>query len=334
MAFSLAKTTLFGVLAAGLAVDASPSLKRTLWALAAFTTATPVAERVKRDECSTYRVVKDWCASDYLDAELCLTQYPATMNLGGSKTYWDEIQYNHITQADWAHFVGYEIPMHARTIQRTNGMRSYWNEESDASSLSDIKDSTIFQSDAFGGNGTGVHECIADGPFVNVTLAFQPGSSFFTNADTENNTCIYRDLSLSSLQSSDFDECQQESSFEDMWDCVENGPHGNGHGAVGGLMGDVANSPGDPVFFLHHHFIDLQWWKWQVRDLDARLTEIGGTNGDSEGDAPASIADYDGDNGSTTTLNHVLQMMDLYENVTVANVMSTNYTSVCLTYEY
>lgn len=43
--------------------------------------------------------------SDYLDAELCLTQYPATMDLGGSKTYWDEIQYNHITQADWVHFV-------------------------------------------------------------------------------------------------------------------------------------------------------------------------------------------------------------------------------------
>lgn len=135
----------------------------------------------------------------------------------------------------------------------------------------------------------------------------------------QNNTCIYRDLSLSSLQSSDFDECQQENSFEDMWNCVENGPHANGHGAVGGLMGDVANSPGDPVFFLHHHFIDLQWWKWQVQDLDARLTEIGGTNGD---------------NGNTTTLNHVLWMMDLYENVTVADVMSINYTAVCLTYEY
>ncbi|KAI4598679.1 hypothetical protein KJ359_002570 [Pestalotiopsis sp. 9143b] len=314
------------------------SIARTmsaLLALAAATTATPIAERVKRDECSTYRVVKDWNdltsseQSDYLDAELCLTQYPATMDLGGSKTYWDEIQYNHITQADWVHFVGHFLPWHRYLVSvHANALRdycgytgplAYWNEESDASSLSDIKDSAIFQPDAFGGNATGVHECIADGPFINVTLAFQPGSSFFTNADMENNTCIYPDLSLSSLQSSDFDECQQENSFEDMWNCVENGPHANGHGAVGGLMGDVANSPGDPVFFLHHHFIDLQWWKWQVQDLDARLTEIGGTNGD---------------NGNTTTLNHVLWMMDLYENVTVADVMSINYTAVCLTYEY
>ncbi|ETS75470.1 hypothetical protein PFICI_12414 [Pestalotiopsis fici W106-1] len=329
------------------------SLARTipaLLALAATAIATPVSTPVKRDSCSTYRTVKDWNdltsdeQSDYLAAEVCLTEYAATMDLGGSKTYWDELMYNHITQVDYIHFVGQFLPWHRYFVSvHANALRdycgyegplAYWNEQEDASTLTDIEDSTIFQSDAFGGNGVGDDECIANGPFANVTLTFTPGESPFGGNATADDTCIFRDLSLSTLQSSDFDECLEEDNFEDMWDCVENGPHANGHGAVGGLMGNVANSPGDPVFWLHHAFIDLQWWKWQSQDLDTRLTEIGGTNGRSSGDEPADIAAYDGDNGNTTTLTHNLWMMDLYPNVTVADVMSINYTDVCLDYVY
>jgi hypothetical protein len=41
------------------------------------------------------------------------------------------------------------------------------------------------------------------------------------------------------------------------------GLHGSVHGAVGGIMGTY-NSPKDPVFFLHHTFIDKIWADWQT----------------------------------------------------------------------
>ncbi len=37
-------------------------------------------------------------------------------------------------------------------------------------------------------------------------------------------------------------------------------------------------SPGDPIFYLHHSWLDRLWWLWQSKDLSTRLTEIGGVN--------------------------------------------------------
>lgn len=44
---------------------------------------------------------------------------------------------------------------------------------------------------------------------------------------------------------------------------VEN-PHNNIHGYVGGWMGLVELSAFDPIFWLHHCFIDNLFWQWQV----------------------------------------------------------------------
>lgn len=43
-------------------------------------------------------------------------------------------------------------------------------------------------------------------------------------------------------------------------------------------MMDTVSSPGDPVFFLHHAWLDKIWWQWQNKDLPARLEVIGGPN--------------------------------------------------------
>lgn len=37
-------------------------------------------------------------------------------------------------------------------------------------------------------------------------------------------------------------------------------------------------SPGDPIFYLHHGYLDKLWWDWQSLNLTTRLTEIGGNN--------------------------------------------------------
>lgn len=44
--------------------------------------------------------------------------------------------------------------------------------------------------------------------------------------------------------------------------------------------------------------------------------------------------DYDGDDGNVTTLNHVLWMVGIAENVTVAEVMDVRGDVVCAEYVY
>ena len=203
----------------------------------------------------------------------------------------------------------------------------------------------MFQADSFGGNGTGIDLCINNGPFVDVNLTFNTGPCGFPGctATTADDHCIFRDLSTDKVQAINqtaVDECLSKTTFVDVWNCIENGPHANGHGAVGGLMGSVAYSPGDPIFFLHHAFVDLLWWRWQLQDLDTRLTAVGGINAPSQETCELfgetcpgpEILDYNGDPGNITTLNHVLWLMDIYPNVTVADVMNLNSTDVCLKY--
>jgi tyrosinase len=42
-------------------------------------------------------------------------------------------------------------------------------------------------------------------------------------------------------------------------------------------MTNLWSSPGDPLFYLHHTYLDKLWWEWQLKN-EARLTDITGTN--------------------------------------------------------
>jgi tyrosinase len=46
--------------------------------------------------------------------------------------------------------------------------------------------------------------------------------------------------------------------------------HGSTHFGVGGVLGTIGNpenSPGDPLFYLHHGNLDRVLWVWQQKDL-------------------------------------------------------------------
>lgn len=67
--------------------------------------------------------------------------------------------------------------------------------------------------------------------------------------------CLSRQFNETAFASCDLDsvnECMMRSNYSTAWDCWAQGPHGGGHGAVGGVMLNPTSSPGDPVFFLHH----------------------------------------------------------------------------------
>jgi tyrosinase len=57
--------------------------------------------------------------------------------------------------------------------------------------------------------------------------------------------------------------------------------HNNVHLAVGGLDGEGtmsgANSPADPIFFLHHANVDRLWAEWQTKHPRAKPSNFGET---------------------------------------------------------
>ncbi|KAI8833779.1 hypothetical protein BJ741DRAFT_710022 [Chytriomyces cf. hyalinus JEL632] len=55
--------------------------------------------------------------------------------------------------------------------------------------------------------------------------------------------------------------------------------HSTGHFIFGGEGGDMSNasvSPNDPIFWLHHGYVDKYWWRWQTQ-CEQFLYDYGGT---------------------------------------------------------
>ncbi|ORY52890.1 Di-copper centre-containing protein [Rhizoclosmatium globosum] len=102
--------------------------------------------------------------------------------------------------------------------------------------------------------------------------------------------------------------------------------HASGHVTMGGDgqkcdLGNGAVSPNDPIFWLHHGFVDKVWWRWQNRcDAFKRMY-----------DGPLTPGDIVADPGQTLTAN-ILQRVDTY-GVTVLQMMDTqNGAPLCYTY--
>ncbi|KXN72578.1 Di-copper centre-containing protein, partial [Conidiobolus coronatus NRRL 28638] len=94
--------------------------------------------------------------------------------------------------------------------------------------------------------------------------------------------------------------------YVDIWDVVESTSHALVHTGIGGEDGDMSYlvSPNDPIFYIHHGFVDYIYWEWQLRH-------------------PKAANDYPTDPNTT--------MLELF-NSTVASTMSTKSSGYCYTY--
>jgi tyrosinase len=282
----------------------------------------------------------------YINAELCLMAAPSKLNAHGAETRWDDLQLNHVVQTNVMHDVGHFLPWHRYFVALHGnilrdecdytGPLPYWDETAD-SSLSKMEDASVFQEDAFGGGGSGSNSYISNGPFANTTLRVQrPNQTPTTYRISRRlNSFFLSGASLSSLNT-----CFQMTTYTAVWECLGGSPHSAGHGAAGGLMLDVFLSPGDPMFFLHHGWLDVMWWKWQTLDLPGRLTDMGGRNVPRKTyvqmmgmDLPGpEWTNYQGETGNTTTLNHVIYNAEIAPNVTVSDVMDVGGDAICAEY--
>ncbi|CAN8100041.1 unnamed protein product [Discula destructiva] len=306
---------------------------------------------------NTLQVRKEWRNMStaekkaYLEAELCLFALPAQTTLSGVSSRFSDMQAVHRTLqnvtmddqfvGDVIHNVGQFLPWHRyymathETLLRTEcgytGPMSWWDEEADANS-GDVFRSEMWSSESFGGNGTGADNCLMDGAFANITMHIGPGLE---------NT----DYCLDRVQTSDYVEwmvtenietCSVHNDYFNYFNCMvefTTGPHVAGHNSSGGIMADIYASSGDPMFYMHHNYVDRMWWKWQTANASSRMMDMSGNtlnetflevNGVT---LPSSVA-------RNTTLNYTLTVEDILPDIQIWEVMNAQGGYLCYEYDY
>lgn len=89
-------------------------------------------------------------------------------------------------------------------------------------------------------------------------------------------------------------------------------------------MSDVSASPSDPIFWMHHSFVDHSFYSWEQANPSIRTTTISGND----------------HFGNPLSMNYVLHMADIFPNITISDVMNTmsganiGGRSFCYTYNY
>jgi tyrosinase len=251
----------------------------------------------------------------YIDAVVCLRSKPPKTSYPGSKNRFDDFQGLHIVQTGLVHFTGRFLPWHRglvylwekelRDTCNYNGAMPYWNWTLDAL---DWTSSPLFDPvHGFGGNGPFLADlsgfppeafhrltftgrtgggCVTDGPFANFTVNMGPG-----NSTAYNPRCLHRDFIPTVaadaggivkhnylLEAPDYFQFLRRIDGECIGvDCLY--PHHSAHIAVGGQAGEMTNtfsSPGDPLFYLHHAFLDKLWDTWQRKNFAVRKSDMGG----------------------------------------------------------
>ncbi|OAG11099.1 Di-copper centre-containing protein [Paraphaeosphaeria sporulosa] len=201
------------------------------------------------------------------------------------------------------------------------GLQPYWDEPRDAGKCSS---SIIFDATTgFGGDGRELDGCLTDGPFANYSNAIGP-EFLVTDHSIDRNI-----------------------SDETAWPCIQVKSHNGDHTGTGGqdstrslTLTQVSNpisSPGDPIFYLHHTWLDKVWWDWQAQNLipvsmispgttsnrpNTALFDVpGGNNGVIGNGCTNQPPLYTGYLCNVTTLDHMLSSLKLLSNATIRAVM-------------
>ncbi|KAI9229521.1 MAG: hypothetical protein DHS80DRAFT_22283 [Piptocephalis tieghemiana] len=132
----------------------------------------------------------------------------------------------------------------------------YWQWSADADYP---HNSPVLQPAMMGGNSFA--ECLNNGPFAGWTRPYPaPG-------------CLRRGFNLGSAIGSFFAPrlislfTSRATGYDEFRAAIELGPHPGPHFGIGQDMTGM-NAPADPMFFLHHGYIDKIWYDWQVYRKD------------------------------------------------------------------
>jgi tyrosinase len=224
------------------------------------------------------RVRKEWrtmTTSDqksWLTAVNCLMDKPSRTNDGQS--LWEDLAWIHALYLNSIHGIDRFFPWHREFVQIYEnlirkdcgyaGPLPWWDETLDAGKFSK---SPIFSSSTFGSLSLGpdTPKCVTNGAFA--------GRKFGID-----DTCLARagdDKHSTNITEAYITLCNAATNFHDFAECNERGVHNLGHESVGATLRSSSTAPLEPLFFLHHTFVDRIWWRWQNKN-PARFSTISG----------------------------------------------------------
>ncbi|EMR62334.1 putative tyrosinase protein [Eutypa lata UCREL1] len=273
-----------------------------------------------------WRNMQDADKKSYVTAIRCLMDKPATGLASSATNRYEELVWAHQTQSTKIHMSSIFLPWHRyytnvfhRLLREECSYTApmpWWDETKDAGAFAD---SGLFTAEYFGAmpevTASGLGSCISDGAFSGKRLHIGPG-----NSDT--NHCLSRGEDKSAtanVNKAYVNTCTSRSAYDDLRTCIEGGPHAYGHNGAGPIMADAISSPSDPLFFMHHTFIDWTWKTWQNKAA-VRSTAISGY----------------ADQASTTrlTVNTKLSTKGVQADVTVEDILDTEGGFLCYKYDY
>jgi tyrosinase len=254
----------------------------------------------------------------YLTAVNCLMNKPSRTDDG--KSLWQDLQYIHLGSINAIHGQDRFFPWHREfTKIYENLLRGdcgyqgpipWWDETTDAGKFSTA---SIFASNTFGSAPAGDSKCITGGAFASRQF---PGVGCIrrgvNNTHSQEITQAYINL------------CNNAAEFHDFASCNEGGVHNIGHEAMGGTMQDLTISPLDPLFFLHHAFVDRIWWQWQSKNT-SRFTDIFGCT--------IPVWPCPGEFAYLTPETDLSNWSDLGNAQTFADTLDTRSQRLCYTYD-
>jgi tyrosinase len=169
----------------------------------------------------------------------------------------------------------------------------------------------VFDADAFGGNGVGQNGCITDGAFKSYRPPGESPACIVRSFNGRNNRigALYSVEAINRLVTSSGD-------YDTFRINLEGTPHAAVHNGVGGTMATM-KSPMDPLFYLHHAYVDKVWADWQNLNED-HVEDYGGQNGDGSDASPDDALA-----GSTVTVSQMFYTEDLcytYQDITADQV--------------
>jgi tyrosinase len=156
--------------------------------------------------------------------------------------------------------------------------------------------------------------CVANGQFAYLACNIGPGSGNTRHCLSRNGD----ESKTANTKKSITDACNGRSSYADMASCAEGAAHAWGHNGIGAVMQDTFAAPSDPVFWLHHGYVDRNYLNWQNSDARTRTTSVSGSEA----------------NGRGLTLDTTISVGGIRPDVRIRDVLNTQGSLLCYRYNY
>jgi len=273
--------------------------------------------------CANPRVRVEWDSyankQEFVNSIKCLMGKPSAGGFPGSKSRYEDIVTLHQTLTPnvhnndkfllWHRYLTWVFEDILRTECGLSVPMPWFDETRYAGRFAQ---SSVFSSQWFGAIAVGGN-CVTDGQFANLAINIGPGP-------TNQPHCLSRNGDGAKTQycnSAFVNTCNSYGDFAGMASCSETGPHAWGHNGIGAVMEDPYASPADPVFWLHHGFIDRNFRIWQNGNPSVRTTTINGKD----------------HFGNALTLDTTINMQGLRPDITVRDILDTTG-KLCYKYNY